>query len=152
MDDGSGFRIGLSVLGAVLSVLDGRRKPGPMAELVCKHYDITVAETPLAFLPVRRQRVAALAEIALQAYGLGDTSARSIVRAAAADLADMVLAARAGAGLGRRPEIFLSGGLFENPVMNRLVKRRLHSALPDARLNHVADLLPGIPVPGALLP
>lgn len=144
LDDGSGFRIGLSVLRTVLSVLDGRQKPGVMAELVCKRYDITIDETPPAFLPVRRERVAALAEIAFEAYELGDTSARSIVRGAAADLADMVLAARAGARLGTRPMIFLSGGLFESPVMKRLVKRRLHSALPGAEFHHVDDLLPGI--------
>ncbi len=142
LDDGSGFRIGLDVLMAALRSLDGRSRPGIMTEILCRRYSISVDQIPMRFLPPARGRVAALAGIALEAYTLGDRSARSTVRRAAADLADMVLAARSGAGLAKRSEIFLSGGLFLSVVMRRLVKRRLRSALPGVTFHHITDILP----------
>jgi N-acetylglucosamine kinase-like BadF-type ATPase len=142
LDDGSGFRIGLDVLMAALRSLDGRSRSGIMTEILCRRYGISVGQIPIRFLPPARDRVAALAGIALEAYALGDRSARATVRGAAADLVDMVLATRSGAGLGKRFEIFLSGGLFLSVVMRRLVKRRLRSALPGVTFHHITDILP----------
>jgi N-acetylglucosamine kinase-like BadF-type ATPase len=142
LDDGSGFRIGLDVLMAALRSLDGRSRPGIMTEILCRNYGISKEEIPMRFLPPERDRVAALAGVALEAYTCGDRSARSIIRRAVGDLADMVLAAKSGAGLGKRFAVFLSGGLFLSAVMRRLVKRRLRSALPGVEFHHITDILP----------
>jgi N-acetylglucosamine kinase-like BadF-type ATPase len=142
LDEGSGVRIGLEVLLVVLRSLDGRQPPGIVTELICKRYRLAPEQIPSKFLPPQRDRVAALAGVALEAYSLGDAAARPIVRKAAADLADMALAAKAKAHLSGRFEIFLYGGLFRSPIVSRLVRRRLRSALPQATVTYIADILP----------
>lgn len=142
LDEGSGFRIGLEVLLAALRTLDGRETPGIMTDMLCKRYRLKPKQIPRKFLPPERDRVAALAGVALEAYSLGDPAARSIIRKAAADLADMVSAARAEAHLGGKFRIYLYGGLFRSPIISRLVKRRLRSALPHATITHIPDILP----------
>jgi N-acetylglucosamine kinase-like BadF-type ATPase len=144
LDRGSGFRMGLSVLEAALRVYDGIEEEGGTVRLLCERYGIGLEGVARAFLPPRRDRIAKLARVALEAYGAGDPLAKSLVREAVQDLTDMVLAVKSKAGLDRRVRIVVSGGMFRDPVVRRLFRGRLRRALPDARLHHLTD--PLIPI------
>jgi N-acetylglucosamine kinase-like BadF-type ATPase len=141
LDRGSGFRMGFDVLEAALRAHGGVEPVNGTVKLLCERYGIKLERVPRVFLPPKRDRVAGLARIALEAYSMGDPFARITVREAARDLMDMVLAVKTKAGLGKRFRIVVSGGMFSDPAVARLFRGRIRRALPHARLHHVTNSL-----------
>ena len=141
LDRGSGFRMGFDVLEAALRALDGVGAVNGTVRLLCERYGMELKDAPRTFLPLKRDRVALLAGIALEAYVAGDPFARSLLRAAARDLADMVRAVKKKTGLGPRVRIVVSGGMFRDPSVARLFRGRIRRMLPQARLHHVRNSL-----------
>ena len=140
-DRGSGFRVGLSVLEAALRVSDGIEEESDTVRLLCERHGIDVDGVARRFVPVARERVAQLARIAFEAYAARDPLARSLVREAVRDLAEMVMAVRRKAGLDRRVRLVVSGGMFREEVVLRLFRGRIKRVLPEVRLHHVSDPL-----------
>ncbi|MFH1314619.1 MAG: BadF/BadG/BcrA/BcrD ATPase family protein [Candidatus Eisenbacteria bacterium] len=141
LDRGSGFRMGLDVLGVALGAYDGTEAVNGTVRLLCERYGIELKDVPRRFLPPERDRIAGLARIALEAYTAGDPFARSLVREAARDLMEMVLAVKTKTGLGTRFRVVVSGGMFRDPALARLFRGRIRRTLPHAELHHVTDSL-----------
>jgi N-acetylglucosamine kinase-like BadF-type ATPase len=142
LDEGSGSVLGLAVLDAALATLERRMEEALLVELICDRYGLAPHEIPRRFLPPVRGEVAGLARVALDAYRRGDRFAVKAVRSSVADLAGLVLDAKAKAGLRRGTfEIFASGGLFKSPVVRRLLKGHLARRMPGARLTFIDDPL-----------
>lgn len=141
LDEGCGFRLGLGVLGAALKALDGRGERTLVVDLLCRQYGLELEQVPEHFLPVRRERVADLAPVALQASAQGDHASRRLVREVVSGLVDMVRVVAAGLGLVRPFDLAVSGGLFENPYLGSSFKRMLKRRVPSASIIQVTDPL-----------
>jgi N-acetylglucosamine kinase-like BadF-type ATPase len=141
LDRGSGYRMGFDVLEVALRVLCGVERMNGTVRLLCERYGIELEKVPGLFLPPERDRIAGLAVVALEAYTARDSFARSLVRGAARDLTDMVLAVKRKTGLGPRVRIVVSGGMFSDRTMARLFRSRISRALPHPRLHHVTNSL-----------
>lgn len=140
-DRGSGFWLGTRVLDAALRTLDTEPATSRLVGLICQRYGLRPEDIPRRFLPPERREIAGLARVALDAYAAGDPAARSWVREGVRDLAGMVLAAKRKAHLRGRVRIVLSGGLFESPVVARLLRLRIKRSLPEASLIEVREPL-----------
>ncbi len=141
LDEGCGFKLGLGVLGAALRALEGREDRTPILGLLCKRYGLRLDQVPDYFLPVRREQVADLARVVLEASSRGDPYARQLVRKAVAELVAMARTVAARLGLMGSFDLAVSGGLFENPRILGSFKRALKRRLPSASVIHVADPL-----------
>jgi N-acetylglucosamine kinase-like BadF-type ATPase len=142
LDSGCGFRLGLWVLEAALKSLDGGGDATLAVEILCRQYGLKLGQVPEHFLPVRRERVADLARIAIEAACRGDRPACGLVRQAITDLVDLVLAVEGRLGLVRPFDLLISGGLFENRYMRSSFKRVLRRRLPSASILEIAEPLP----------
>jgi N-acetylglucosamine kinase-like BadF-type ATPase len=141
LDDGSGFNIGMGVLREALRTVDGRRKRGMMVDLLCDRYGIGLDEIREKLLPAVRERIAPLAEIALEGYASNDPVAKALVRGAVSELVKMVLAVKERAKLDDRTDVFLSGGLFRSMVVRRLFGTKIRRALSGVRIHQTGDTL-----------
>jgi N-acetylglucosamine kinase-like BadF-type ATPase len=141
LDQGCGFRLGLGALSAALRALDGRGEATPMTHLLCDRYGLTLDQVPGHFLPIRREQVADLARVAVEASSRGDPAAKKLVRRTVADLVEMVEAVAGKLGLVDGFRLVLSGGLFETARISRPFKRILKRRLPTASLIQVSDPL-----------
>jgi N-acetylglucosamine kinase-like BadF-type ATPase len=146
-DEGSGSRLGLEVLDAVLRYPEGRPGARMLADLLTRRYGIGPREARRQFAPAgidrtaRRDSVAGLARIALDAYALGDRYSRRLVRRSVGDLVDMVAAVNGRVRLNRNGKVFASGGLFSSPIVRRLFASGIRRRLPGAQLTIVEDSL-----------
>jgi len=117
-DEGSAFWIAREGLALFSRMSDGRTPRGPLHALVRTRLeledDLDVCAVVYGQLNGDRSRVAQLARLVTDAAALGDRQARSILDAAAAELAGMVDAV--SAALGAAPDAGLAvsytGGLF----------------------------------------
>jgi N-acetylglucosamine kinase-like BadF-type ATPase len=141
LDGGGGFRLGLAVLDSALKALDGRGEKTIAVGLICERYDLRLDEMPGYFLPIRREQVAELAALALEACVRGDRTAVGWVRNTVRDLTDLVLAVSERLSLGRDVGLITSGGLFRHPRLSASFKRAVRRPLPGATIRHVADPL-----------
>lgn len=141
LDDGCGFKLGLGVLDAALKAVDGRGERTFVVDLLCRRHGLRLDQVPGRFLPMRREQVADLARVALEASSRGDPAARRLVRNTVADLVDMVRDVAVGLSLEKSFDLVVSGGLFENPRILGSFKRALKRRLPSASVIHVADPL-----------
>jgi N-acetylglucosamine kinase-like BadF-type ATPase len=138
LDRGCGFRLGLGVLDAALRASEGRGDETPMTGLLRERYGLTPQEVPGRFLPVRREVVAGLAPIAMDAASHGDLEARKLVRGEIAALVDMVRAVAGRLVLAEPFRLVASGGLFEDRRVWSSFRRRLKRRLPGASVERIA--------------
>jgi N-acetylglucosamine kinase-like BadF-type ATPase len=141
LDQGSGFSLGLGLLDTAIGALEGRVDGAYAVDLLCERYGLRPDEIRRRFLPVRRDQVAALARIALEASSRGYPLPRRLVREAVAALAGMVRAVADRLGLDTSPDVVIAGGLFENPHFRGAFERALRRSLPSASLTRVEDPL-----------
>lgn len=145
-DEGSGFWIGQRVLGRVTQSLDGRAPPTAMVEALFDELGLDLAnpsdgiEGWVSGLSHPRSAIAALAPLALRLAEAGDAGARSIVEAAAEELARHVEAIQQHAG--RDAPWSYAGGTFTSRYLLAAVAEGI--GRPP-----VAPRLP--PIGGALL-
>ena len=145
-DEGSGYWIGLRILGRVSQSLDGRAAPTALVEAMFdqlgleRSHPADAIEGWVSSLAHPRSRIAALAPLAMQLAEAGDAGACAIVDAAALELARHVRAIERFAGADA-PWSY-AGGTFTNQFLLAAVAERV--GRPP-----VAPRLP--PIGGALL-
>lgn len=112
-DEGSGYRIGLEGLQAVVRSADGRAPETTLARAFAEPTGVSGStDLPEWVAGAAKRDVAALAPIVLQAAQAGDEAAARVVRRTLAGLRDLIAAAlaRTSEWTGR-PPLALSGGL-----------------------------------------
>lgn len=144
-DRGSGFALGRAGLRTAFAAVDGTGPPTALRPLITGD-DPEQTIRSLYGSGSQARDIAALAPAVLRAAADGDDPALLAVKAVAAELVAMVLAA------GRQmadPQLAVlpvaeTGGLFENDLFRTTVERGLHEQLPHVRLLHSAsDALEG---------
>ncbi|MDB5075250.1 MAG: hypothetical protein JWO42_1429, partial [Chloroflexi bacterium] len=151
-DEGSGFAIGRDALRALTIVLDGRGTASPLTDALASHLNVSTRESMQARMyhpPMPREDIAALTSIVAGAAAEGDEVARSILTAAACDLAATVAD---GARLldlhGATARVSTLGGVWSaGPLVLQPFTEHLSQLVPGA------SVLPARypPVVGALL-
>lgn len=136
-DEGSAYWIGREGLAAFSRMSDGRSSPGPLQDLVRRHFgiarDLDLAGRINSPGAAERSTIAQLARVIASAAHAGDTAARAIFERAALELAALVHATR---GLLQVPEqhhlpVSYSGGIFDTgalvlePFRAELLRRQL---------------------------
>jgi len=130
-DEGSAYWIGVRGLRAFSQMSDGRRRPGPLLDVVRARLELA-ADVDLIDLVTHRWRgeraqVAALAPLVVEAARQGDPGAGEILDDAAAELATLVAATRQrlGYGPGEPVPVSYSGGVFGADQIRRAFTRAL---------------------------
>lgn len=149
-DEGSGFRIGVDALAAVLRAADRTGEPTALTELACSFFELGDPRTLVdwtARLASDPSIAAAFAPHVCQSAADGDTVAEAIVSRAASDLVDLAIRLSTKLPLDRAV-IALGGGLLLNArgLVDRVVPE-VASAFPQATVRRM-DVPP---VAGALL-
>jgi glucosamine kinase len=145
-DEGSGFWIGRRILGVVTQSIDGRAPTSALVEALFANLGLDLAnpsngiEGWVSGLSHNRSAIAALAPLATRLAEAGDGQARSIIDAAANELARHVKAIERH--VGRDAPWSYAGGTFASPYLLAAVTERI--GRPP-----VAPRLP--PIGGALL-
>jgi N-acetylglucosamine kinase-like BadF-type ATPase len=136
-DEGSAYWIGREGLAAFSRMSDGRSGPGPLQELLRRHFgiarDLDLAGRINSPGSAERSSIAQLARVVASAAHAGDAAARGIFDRAALELAALVHATR---GLLKAPEqtelpVSYSGGIFDTgalvlePFRAELLRRQL---------------------------
>jgi N-acetylglucosamine kinase-like BadF-type ATPase len=138
-DAGSGYAIGIDVLKAVWACYDGTGPATSLHEAVLKKLELQKTEdiigwtySDLAFF-----RVASLAILAFEEEAKGDKLARAIIESAADSIVRCLLgvARKLGFADSREPvPVVLSGSVASSPRMVELLRARLATAWPSAKL------------------
>jgi N-acetylmuramic acid 6-phosphate etherase len=144
-DEGSGYAIGREALRALTLVLDGRASSSPLADALMSHLGVSARpamQTLMYHPPMPREEIAALTSIVAAGAAGGDEQAKSILAAAACDLAATVAA---GAKLldlhGASARVSTLGGVWSaGPLVLQ----------PFA--DHLGELVPGATVQPARYP
>jgi N-acetylglucosamine kinase-like BadF-type ATPase len=149
-DEGSGYAVGRSALGAVGRAADGRSPKTGLSRLLL---DATRSETMDQLIrwaaKASPAEVASLAPAVLESAGTGDTVAQGIVDYAARELAQLVLLQLEHFGADERSQVPVAtnGGLLRSESsLRRMLLQRLHD---EARLKLLEA--PVDPPKGALL-
>ena len=148
-DGGSGYAMGIRLLGQVWKVGAGRERPSDSVRLFCKRRGIAIAEINEKMVPadvligaaVGRGPIADLATVVLEAYDMGDRFSAMVVEESVSSYVDMIVAVKERAGLSSRVPVVASGGLLASQSMRRLLRKRLKRALPEASLSVVTEPL-----------
>lgn len=134
-DCGSGYAIGRDILTAVVRAADGRGVPTCLTAAVFERLDVREIGQVITWLysaETGKKQIAALSDLLLPALQAGDAAARAIADRAAADLADLAIAAWKKAGL-EQGELALNGSILTYyPVIRQGVIDRLLAELPEA--------------------
>ena len=152
-DEGSAYWIGVRGLRAFSQMSDGRRRPGPLLDVLRAHLgleqDVDLIDLVTHRWQGDRARVAALAPLVVEAARQGDAGAGEIVDDAAAELAGLVAATRQrlGYATGEPVPVSYSGGVFGAEEIRRAFTRALAGRSVDYQVR--APLYP--PVLGAAL-
>lgn len=145
-DEGSGFAIGRSGLGATLLAVDGRSAETILLPMLMEAIGV---EHPDAIPPwaarARKGEVAALAVRVIAAAGQGDVIARTIISEAALDLAAHVQALVRRLGpWNETPRVALHGGVARDPAFQPQLERTLEAlSSPLTIVPAVADAVTG---------
>jgi N-acetylglucosamine kinase-like BadF-type ATPase len=152
-DEGSGYWIGVRALRTFSQMSDGRRPPGPLADVLRERLEL-VDDVDLIDLVTHqwradRARVAALSRPVVEAARRGDADAAAILADAGHELAALVEATRRRLGYGADEPVPVSysGGVFGADEVRQSFAAGLASAPADYRLQ--PPLYP--PVIGAAL-
>lgn len=137
-DDGSGYRIGLDALRAVIEVHDGIGKKTSLSKLVLEHFHCPSVNDLIHWvnsMAATREKIASVAPLAIQAADEGDLVADTIMNRHANRLALGVEAIHKKLEFLDRVDVVLSGGLLsETSFYSLLVKRKIHYLLPGANV------------------
>ena len=143
-DEGSGFDLGRQAAAAVLRAFDGRAEQTALTQLLLSQYEV---QTPAELISILygsdnpRKELAALSSLVETAARAGDATAKQLIRRAAEDLAQLVIACQHK--MGEKLPVVLAGGLLTADTLLR--REMLQNALFDARQPAVP------PVIGALV-
>ena len=125
-DEGSGFRIGLDALHAVVRADDGRDPPTVLREAVLEALGLERARPLVGWIAsASKAEVAALVPLVVRAAADGDEAARSILARAVDELVSHVGTVHRRAGpWPEPPDLALSGGLIftRGPLRGPLVE------------------------------
>jgi N-acetylglucosamine kinase-like BadF-type ATPase len=144
-DEGSGFWIGHRVLGLVSQSLDGRAPPSGLVDAQFDQLDLDRAnpsdaiESWVSRLAHSRSAIAALAPLATRLAEAGDAAARSIVDAAAEELARHVRAMERKIGAGAAWSY--GGGTFNSTLLLTAVAERIGRPPVPPRLPPIGGAL-----------
>jgi N-acetylglucosamine kinase-like BadF-type ATPase len=175
-DEGSAFWIAREGLGVFSRMCDGRLPPGPMQDLVRRHFglasDIDLAGHINGLATNERSSIAALATVVAEAAAAGDSEAIELYARAARELADIVIAVRKNLGVpgdvglpvSYTGGVFQAGALILEPLAEELrlagryvlaaprLEPVIGAALYAARLKGVALPLERLNTGGATSP
>jgi N-acetylglucosamine kinase-like BadF-type ATPase len=131
-DEGSGYAIARAGLVAAFRAADGRGPDTSLLPAFLHHFraDSAAALVPHLYAPeMTRQRLAGLGKIVFAAVH-EDAVARSIITAAAGDLAELVaaLARRLGFSQGAFPLAVTGGVALHQPLLHELLARQLEAS------------------------
>ena len=156
-DEGSAYAIALQALRAVAKARDGRGPATSLEKLLAFELQLTDPQqlVPVVYQPLDRSRLASLAECVTRSAEDGDDLALTIVRAAAIDLAEMVVAvgrelslSQGGYALGLTGGVLLSSSMVRDELKHVLGDRqfapsevRLVEEPAVGALNLAAELL-----------
>jgi glucosamine kinase len=138
-DEGSAFAIGVAALRALGQVYDGRRDADETSAQVERELGVGSRSTLLDYIYDQRPAIPKIAQLAsgiVALAGTGNALATQIVRAAAADLAELVKgAARVSGLIERSPCIALAGGLMlANSALTQTLEARIAADMPGATI------------------
>lgn len=135
-DEGSGYRIGLDGLRAAVRAHDGVDEPTPLSARLPEHLKLNSMDELIGWVnsnAATREKIAALAPLAVRAAEEDDPAADRIVHAHADALAVRVSAVHKKLRMPPRVDVVLSGGLLRNSAFYRqLVQRKILYLLPGA--------------------
>lgn len=118
-DEGSAYWIAREGLAMFARMSDGRLPPGPLYELMRRHFgltqDIDLAGRINGLSANERSSIAALATLVAEAAGSGDAAAREVYSHAGSELADIVIAVRHNLAVPDHARVVVSytGGVFQ---------------------------------------
>ena len=144
-DEGSAFWIGQRILSAVTQSVDGRTPPTSMADALYAQVGANIADPQeglegwVSHLVHPRSAIAALAPIAMRLAETGDATARTIVFAAADELARHVTAIQPR--VGRDVPWSYAGGTFNSPFLLAAVTERIGRPPVPPRLPPIGGAL-----------
>jgi N-acetylglucosamine kinase-like BadF-type ATPase len=149
-DEGSAGWIGFEALRLLGRVYDGRARAEETSRLVARHLGVANRSSLIRAVYHERidvAKIAALAPSILAFAGKGNRASKTIVEAAAGQLAQLVIDVASAAHLTEaRTNVALSGGLLrEENLLTALLKSKIVSSLPNA-----AIVAGGDPVEGAV--
>lgn len=133
-DEGSGFSIAASAVKHLLRVYDGRARADALSDEIAGALSVASAAQTVARVYGAARPAAAVAELApivLRLAGEGERAAAKILQSAALELADLVKAvvARAGLSGSNAPIVFSGGMLGANSLLTFLLETRLMNDL-----------------------
>ena len=139
-DGGSGYAIGRDILSAVVRSLDGREGPTRLKDMVFDFLGVSDAGGVITWLygpETGKKEVASLAPLLLRALEEGDAAAEKIARKAAAELAELAVAAWRKTGM-EDGELALTGSILNRypPIRQRF------EAIVREKLPHVNIISP----------
>jgi len=143
LDRGSGYWIGLKVLGHARRVRDRSAPASRTLMLVARRLGVPPQEVAADLARRRRDEIAGLVPDVLEAYLEGDRFARTVVEQAVLHLAHAAAEAKTRGKLRGRFEIHLAGGLFASPIVWDLFRRRVRRAAPLAIVRRAPEPLLG---------
>ena len=130
-DEGSAYWIGRRALQAFSQMSDGRRRPGPLLDVLRGRLelaaDVDLIDTVTHRWRGDRARIAALAPLVVAAARSGDAAAGEILDDAGAELAALAVATRRRLGYpdGEAVPVSYSGGVFGAEEVRRAFVRAL---------------------------
>ncbi len=135
-DGGSGFGIGAAAVDRLLRAYDGRAPRDAFAKELETAFAVSSLHETLQKVygdPSPARAVAAVAPVVLDLAGRGDRTAGKIVQQAAAELADLLMAAIVSAGLAGSdaPIAFSGGSLGSSSLLTYLLETRLFNDFPN---------------------
>ncbi|MGV9304161.1 N-acetylglucosamine kinase [Nonomuraea sp. NPDC003727] len=136
-DEGGGFWLGRAGVRAAVHALDGGTPPGPLVDLVSRHFGVAGPPRRRADRIVRqaqadRMTLAAAAPLIGQAAALGDPAAARIVQAAAARLVATVSRLHREGPIVLAGSVLTSEGAVRDAVMELLRGHRVSTARDTA--------------------
>lgn len=138
-DEGSGYRIGLDTLHAVMRSYDGIDPPTAMTPMIEQAYgwERIVELRRYIYQPhIKKQDVAAFARYAIEAAAAGDPPARRLIERSAAALAEQTSALVRKHAWFAQADLVLSGSVFRySELYRKTFRERLEAAWPDLRLH-----------------
>lgn len=118
-DEGSGCWLGMQTISLFAKQSDGRKDKGALYRLLCREWnletDMDIVEYYENHLKGRRERIAAVQKLLLQAAEDGDESAKELYRKAAKELADTAVSICESLRLeGQDRKVSYYGGVFRS--------------------------------------
>lgn len=135
-DEGSGYKIAITMLEKIMESYDGREKKTQLTDLVLKELGL---DEPLEIIDyvynpeISKENIADLTPFLFEAIRAGDEIARKIIEEATSELLEMVVTVIKRLNLNEKEQIIaLSGGVFENSkIMREMFINKAKKEIPS---------------------